>query len=75
MKIGRMEDVLLHFFDSCTRLNKLNDISSPLISKLVCSSSRIVLIRSHNGKTEFCLKYILLKVRDRLMYHNKMWLQ
>ena len=39
MKIGRMEDVLLHFFDSCTRLNKLNDISSPLISKLVCSSS------------------------------------
>lgn len=39
MKIGRMEDVLLHFFDSCTLLNKLNDISSPLISKLVCSSS------------------------------------
>ena len=31
--------VQLHFFDSGTLLNKLNGVSSPLISKLVCSSS------------------------------------
>ena len=59
MKIGRMEDVLLHFFDSCTLLNKLNDISSPLISKLVCSSSSYCVDPfSQWSNVQFCLKYI-----------------